>query len=354
MKDRDIKQENGEHLKSSKEGNIGESRKTTDRVKQLIFFLIGATLFYFVYKDFDISTLISEGASSINYYWIALSLCLAIASHLLRALRWNLILDTPQSDSSSHPKSSKIDSFLAVMSGYFINLLIPRAGEISRCGLMARSEKRSMIEMVGTVVQERFIDIIMLGLITSLSLILSYEDISRNLLSTININDKVKSLNNIPLLIAVAVVTILTISYILYKKRSIFIKYLKEFINGLSSLIKLEQKGLYALYSIGIWALYFLMNYICFFSLEATSALTPTVGLVVFIFGSFAMLAPVQGGIGAWHYMTITALSIYGISESDGMLFAFIVHSSMNLMLLVVGALSFIIISIKTKNRAER
>ena len=43
------------------------------------------------------------------------------------------------------------------------------------------------------------------------------------------------------------------------------------------------------------------------------------------------MLAPVQGGIGPWHFMVYETLFIYGIDKADGKVFALIAHASTNL-----------------------
>ena len=92
--------------------------------------------------------------------------------------------------------------------------------------------------------------------------------------------------------------------------------------------------------------MYFLMFYVCFFCFGFTSHLGILVGLTVFVLGSYGMVAPVQGGIGAWHFMVIAALMIYlphvpGI-ESMAKAFALLTHSSMTLLYIVVGVICVI------------
>jgi len=92
--------------------------------------------------------------------------------------------------------------------------------------------------------------------------------------------------------------------------------------------------------------------YVVFFSYAPTSEISPIAGLTAFIMGGLAMLAPVQGGIGAWHFMVIETLWIYGIDKGFGKDFALICHTSMNLMLLVVGGICFILLPIiNSKNK---
>jgi glycosyltransferase 2 family protein len=95
-----------------------------------------------------------------------------------------------------------------------------------------------------------------------------------------------------------------------------------------------------------------------FFSLEFTRHLSPAAGLTTFTMTSFSMVAPVQGGIGAWHFMAEKALSLYGISSSDGKLFALLAHSSTNIFIILVGAICLIILPIvnrkyQPKTKAE-
>ena len=88
------------------------------------------------------------------------------------------------------------------------------------------------------------------------------------------------------------------------------------------------------------------MMYVVFLSFEPTRQVTITMGLTTFIMGGLAMLAPVQGGIGAWHFMVIETLSLYGINELHAKDFALISHTSMNLMILAIGGLCFILLPV--------
>lgn len=87
------------------------------------------------------------------------------------------------------------------------------------------------------------------------------------------------------------------------------------------------------------------MMYVVIFSYEPTSDLKMMPLIVAFVMGGLGMLAPVQGGIGPWHYMVIQTLAVYGLAEETGEIFALIVHTSMNLMVLVAGLVSVFIMS---------
>jgi hypothetical protein len=90
--------------------------------------------------------------------------------------------------------------------------------------------------------------------------------------------------------------------------------------------------------------MYYLMLYVAFFSFDFTSHLSVLAGLTTFVLGSYGMVAPVQGGIGAWHFMVIQSLFVYGIAKPDGVVFAFLAHSTMTAMYIFVGLISLLIL----------
>lgn len=88
--------------------------------------------------------------------------------------------------------------------------------------------------------------------------------------------------------------------------------------------------------------MYYLMLYVSFFAFDFTKDLSPLAGLTTFVMGSFGMVAPVQGGIGAWHFMTRESLALYGIPYENGIIFAFVAHTIMTLLVIVLGLISVV------------
>ena len=86
------------------------------------------------------------------------------------------------------------------------------------------------------------------------------------------------------------------------------------------------------------------MLYAVFFAFEFTSDLNPIAALTTFVLASFGMVAPVQGGIGAWHFMAIEGLSLYGVIYENAVIFAFVAHASMTLMMNVLGLISLLVL----------
>ncbi len=279
--------------------------------------------------------------NDVKYSWIAISLVIGLFSHVSRTLRWGLMIEP-----IGH-KPRFINTFLAVMLGYLMNLAVPRMGEISRCGVLSRYEKISFTKLIGTVVAERAVDMVSLLLLLVLVILSQFGHMLNFLHSNPEIEAKVQSILYSPFLIAgffLAVILILvfrrTLKHTLfYRKLAEVLENLKE---GFISIRSIKKKGWFFFHSVLIWVLYYLMLYVVFFAFDFTSDLNPLAGLTTFVLASFGMVAPVQGGIGAWHFMAKEALSLYGIANQNGIIFAFVAHTSMNGMIIVIGIISML------------
>ncbi len=312
-------------------------------IKFLAFFALGAFIFWLIYKDQDIDRIKSVLKNDVNYFWVVVSLVIGLLSHISRTLRWGLMIEP-----IGH-KPRFINTFLAVMVGYLMNLAFPRMGEISRCGVLSRYEKISFTKLFGTVVAERAVDMISLLILLAIVIFSQFGQMLDFLNRNPEIESKIYSTATSPILIGGFLFFIILIfifrkalkDTVFYKK---FIDVLLNFKEGFISIKRINRKGWFIFHSIAIWTLYYLMLYSVFFAFDFTRNLTPIAGLTTFVFASFGMVAPVQGGIGAWHFMAIEALSLYGIANENGIIFAFVAHTSMTAMIIVVGIISMLIL----------
>ncbi len=318
-------------------------KKILNVLKFLLFFVIGAVIFWLIYKDQDISRIKSILQNDVNYIWIWISLIFGLLSHISRSIRWNLMIKP-----LGH-KPRLFNTFLAVMVGYFMNLLIPRMGEISRCGVLSRYEKISFTKLVGTVVTERIIDLIMLLILFFIVLVTQFGQVLRFLSKNPEIEEKVTGIITSPYLYGGLIFVIIII--IVYRKAfrdNVIFKKINETINqfkeGLISIKTMKKKGSFIAHSVFIWLMYYLMLYISFYAFDFTIDLSPFAGLTTFVMASFGMVAPVQGGIGAWHFMAKESLSLYGVANENGIIFALVVHTTMTFMIFILGGLSLMVL----------
>jgi hypothetical protein len=294
-----------------------------------------------VYKDQDFNRIKSILTNDVNYFWIVASLFIGLLSHVSRTIRWNLLIEP------LGRKPRILNTFLAVMVGYLMNLALPRMGEISRCGVIARYEKISFTKLVGTVVLERLIDVLMLLVLLAIVVLTQFGQVLEFLNNNPEVNEKLQKVIYSPVLIGglLLFLAVLWISRHKIRESSLMQKamgFVGQFVEGFRSIGKMKKKGLFIFHSVFIWVLYYLMMYVIFFSFGFTSHLGLLAGLTVFVLGSFGMVAPVQGGIGAWHFMVIEGLALYGVDNADGKVFALLAHGTSTVMLIVLGLIGLI------------
>ena len=325
-------------------------KKFFNVIKYIFFLAIGVLLFWWLYKDEPFREYL-QAFKNLKYGWIVLSFLFGILSQVSRALRWNMLIRPL----GYRPKF--YNAFLSVYILYFVNLIIPRAGEVFRCTVMTRYEKIPFAKLVGTVFIERMADFMMLSFLSVL-IILSQLKVFAAFFSTHpELEAKlfsIFSLRNILLVILAigGVVILFFLSQRYFRKKrhegnsfAFKLRSIKHnFIEGIRSIGKLENKWLFIGHTAFIFLMWLFMLYVVFLAYEPTSHLSLQTGMITFLMGGLAMLAPVQGGIGAWHFMVIETLVIYGIARPEGKVFALIAHATTNLVYLVFGSIALMII----------
>lgn len=314
-------------------------------LKYIILFLIGIGVLYLAFRGQDLGKIWQE-IKTANYFWVVVSAIAVLIAHVLRALRWQMLYQ------SIHYKVSFWNAYHAVMIGYLANLALPRFGEIGRCSVIHKAEKVPMFASIGTVITERLFDVLVLFLTSIAMVAFQYEIVSDFLYNAIYLN-LVKKLGaiNYLWLVAIGLIILAFITVTIYFLRQKFSnKFLRIFVNlrqGFGSYSKLKQKGLFLAYTAGIWLFYSLSMYFAFSAIQATSGLHFNAAFTAIVFSGFAMAAPVQGGIGVFHWMVAQSLVLYAISFKDGLAYSTIIHSSQVLLILVLGSLSLFLILTK-------
>ena len=138
----------------------------------------------------------------------------------------------------------------------------------------------------------------------------------------------------------------------------ILIKKMRLFYNGMKRDIltvwKMDRKGLFVLYTFLTWLGYYLYFYLCFYAFGFTEHLGPVAGLIVFTMSTLGVAAPTQGGIGAWHFMVITSLLVYGVSWEEGSAFAGAVFTIQSAWLILIGIFSIFAIQYVKRDLPEK
>jgi len=340
-------------------------------IKFIVFAGIGLLLFYFLYKnqqtayledcklkgipeaDCSLVDKIIGDFKSVKVIWIIAILIAYMASNIMRALRWNQMFET-----MGH-KPRVINSLGALMIGYFTNLAFPRIGEVIKTGIITKYEGIPFEKVIGTVVLDRILDVIGLLTVIGLALVLSFGTFKAYFAE----NFVAPSQGKLILLGAVLLIGLIGFLMVirllgrddLSNPLLLKVKKLWEgFRDGILSLKDVKNIPLLIAYTVGIWVMYYLMTYLCFFAFAPTANLGMVAGLVVFVFGTLGMVFPSPGGMGSYHLLISQALVIYGVSGADAFSFSNIIFFAINIFGNVVfGLLFFILLPIVNRNKVS-
>ena len=314
-------------------------------------------ILYLLFKNQDPVALVEE-IQKVDWKWVVLSMIFGGLAYVSRGLRWIVLID------ALGYKSSKLNSISAVSVGYFTNMFIPRAGEISRCTALNQVDRIPVDKLFGTILIERVIDFIFLFCLIFLTFILKFNDIFK-FYTTLQAQ-QIEGATNSNILLILAIISALIMSFLLFKKwlkKSRFYEKILEFIEGLKegfkSIQNMKQKSTFWLHTFCIWIMYFLMTYICFFSMAETAHLTAGDGLFLLVLGGVGMVIPTPGGIGSYHAIVMIGLSVLGVGtvflgeggdpSNPALIFPTIVHIAQTFVAIIMGSLGLLILFLSKK-----
>ena len=308
-------------------------------LKTTLPLLLGGVLVWYSLAGMDQEKMITH-LKTANYGWIFLGLFFGVLSHLSRAYRWKFML----APMGYKPKFT--NSVLAVLIGYFVNLAIPRAGEVSRATVMVNYENIPFEKGFGTIVAERIADVMMMFLIIGITLFFQF-DFILTLIS--NSFEPLK----IGLIFIGVIIGIIIFSSFVKKAKLGFLLKIKNFVvsltEGVTSILKMKKKWAFIFHTIFIWTMYVAMFWA---TIPAIQGLEVPVGgiLVGFIAGGFS-IAATNGGIGSYPLAVTGAFLLFNVPESPSEAFGWIMWSAQTLMIIVFGGLAFLVLPIYNKKK---
>ena len=298
-------------------------------------------LFWYVYQKLDIETIFQILKTDVNYFWVILSMVVAVFSHIARALRWRLQLR------ALHIYPSMRELVNAIFGMYAMNLLFPRLGEVWRCGYLAQRERASFSKVLGSVVSDRLSDTAILALLTLLVFFMQMRPFRQFLDENPSIEaGVVGTLTSVWLYVGIALCVVAVVWFFRTNSQSRFVQRIRGLIAnvwaGFASIVTMKGKFWFIFYTLFIWFCYFMQLYLCIFAFPSTSHLTVAAVLLLYVLGSLGMGLPVQGGIGPWHLAVIAGLSYYGITGNEAGAFAFVAHGAQMVLVVLIGIYAFI------------
>ena len=322
-------------------------------IKILLPLILGSGILYWMYRDFDFKQLEHVLWEEMDWTWMLLSLPFGALAEILRGLRWRQILCA----TGEKPRRSTIIN--SIFLSYAASLIVPRVGEFLRCGVLKRYDGISFTKALGTVVSERAVDIIVMLLVTSTTMLLQFGVFTTFFEKTgTNIDGILSKFSSTGYLVtAICALAVVILLHLLLKRLSMYNKVKTTFAGvwqGVKSIGHLSNVPLFILLSFGIWASYFIHYYITFFCFDFTSDLGVTCGLVTFVVGSIAVLVPTPNGAGPWHFAVKTMLILYGVAEVPALYFVLIVHTVQTLLIMVLGIISMAALAMTKKENSSK
>lgn len=305
-------------------------------------------LLWLAFRNQDPQTLLKD-LKSADYRWVLLSVIVGYTALMSRGYRWLILLEP------MGYKPKLWNSINAVAMLYLVNMAVPRAGELARCTSLNQVENIPVDKLFGTVILERVIDFIMLLAIVTFTFFMYVDELLMffDMAFSANTAEGEKSNLKYYLLVFAGLGAVL---FFVFRKRVInhpkfeavrsFWQGIKE---GLKTIKTMKRKGAFIAHTLYIWLCYYLMIWLVFFAIPETAILTMGDAFFIMVAASLGIVVPVPGGIGAYHYLVMLAMTILGLKEEDGLAFATIEHSAQTLMLLVAGAAGFLFLYLERR-----
>ena len=269
---------------------------------------------------------------------------ISIFEHVIRGYRWNLMMEVGQSK-----KFSTFVTTNVIIISYFFALIIPRFNDVVRCYLISKTDEINFSKSLGSVVSERFVDIISLLILIIFFLVLEFQTFILFIKSYVI---DYTTLDNKSIIIFISfLILFIIISRLIIKKSKYLENKFNEFKDGLVSVKFIYKDKRFLLSTLFLWVTYFLMGYLIFFSFSETTDLGINAGIAVLVAGSIGMVVPVNAGIGAYHFLVASILLGYNLDYESGLFFATVLHTSQIVCLLVVGTMSSIYIFFKIRSK---
>ena len=305
--------------------------------------LLGVYLIYYKYNEFtpEQITEMKGYFKNADYFYIYISLFIALFGFASRAYRWKFSIE--HMGYHSHFKNN----LMAVCVAYFMNLTIPRSGEISRALILKKYEDIPFDKAFGTIVAERVVDLLLFMVFVIISFFMQFKVLKNYILEKIPF-EKLIILGLIGL--AGFIAFILVWKYSKLKLVLLIKEKLAGLKEGVLSIIHMKNKGWFLFHSLFIWFTYLLMFYVAIFALKETSHIGFGTVIIAFVFGSLA-IGFTNSGFGAFPLLIAEIFMLYGIPDTAGTAFGWLVWISQTMLMLILGGLSFLLLPVLNRNK---
>jgi glycosyltransferase 2 family protein len=310
-------------------------------IKYFVSALLTVLFLYLAFRGTDFSVILQSLANA-KYSWIVLYTAILLVSHVFRALRWRYLLDPIKEGIGMR------NLFSAVMIGYFINNVLPRAGELVRPYSLAKLESVSRSSALATIVAERILDAMaFLFLIAILPLVY-----------TGPLRQSFPWLEDAGLILLVLVGGAVGLMVVVVYRRPVLDRILRvvtavlpdrfgkrvsqiahRFVDGF--LFLKHPRGFLPLLVLSFltWFCYALMTYAGFYAFGLQETMGFGAAITVLAISSIGVAVPTPGSTGSYHFFTSqTMIRLFAVPEAVALSYATVTHAAGYILSTVVGA----------------
>lgn len=324
-------------------------------VRWLLPLALTIVLVSYMFRKVNFSDMWNIITHGVDYWWILAAMGISVLSHVFRALRWRIQLN------SLHIYPPLMALICSIFGTYALNLVFPRLGEIWRCTYISRLERKPFTEVVGSMVADRLSDAIMVMALTLLTFVVAASAIESFLIKY-PVGQGLMDLVRDPRAWTGVIGCALIVWAVFHFGRNTgpvmrTRRWISEMWHGFASVATMQGKWKFVGYTFAIWGCYFIQLYVAFFAFDFTRSLCaqPQLGyglvpcLVAFVLSSIGMAIPSNGGLGPWNIAVMFGLAVYGISDAQGTAFSMLQWSGQTVMLIILGIFTMVYISLGSK-----
>ena len=317
---------------------------------------LAAALLWFSFRGIEWDHF-KKGLASCDWQYVLLSVLIGMYSFWIRGRRWRETL------LPIDPSTSRLTTLNAVNISYIVNMIVPRGGELVRCGIVTRHSARdaggqklaSFDKVLGTVLVDRVWDTIVMLLIFA-GMFFAFRDDWGSLLKA---NSGGVNFSSTAVLLGIAGLLLLFggICYFFHGKNRFLGRiwnFVKGILTGAKESLKMPSPGRFLMLTVLLWLSYWGTSATILLSLNGADLGFEGLGALDALFlmsvGSISSIIPVPGGFGAYHYIITLSLSaLYGIPTETGLIFAVLSHESQAIGQILCGGASYISETVRKK-----
>ena len=310
---------------------------------KIAFVVLSLALLIYVLRDMALAELTQQFRRA-SYGWILPVAFTLLLMYACRALRWQLVL------AALGYRPTLLRTLIALMAGNLTSLVIPGAGELTRCGTLTRTDGVPLAQGIGSVVAERMVDLLALLALILLTFSLEYNRLRAYFypMLTQRLTGLVSS-GIVWLGLAGLFLTAVSLYWVSRQGKNrgvalVLSQLAQGLWTGLLSIRRVKQIPLFIGLTIAIYFLAFAATYLAFFTMPQAHLLKPQVALTIFTLSTMGGLAvPTQGGLGTYHALARWVLIMYGFGGAEGTVVATFLHAiltGLNVLWSLIGFLA--------------